>query len=54
MKSIMKVKELKEILKNREDDDMISLFCHNDKAKLIIYYGKNKNLEKVIMEEHDF
>ena len=49
----MTVKELKEILDKRKDDDRVLLHCHNNKAELILYYGRGKRTEKVIMKDHD-
>lgn len=52
--SVMEVKQLKDILKKYKDGDIVSLYCHNDKAKLRVCYGKNQKLKKVIMEERDW
>lgn len=49
----MTVKELKDILNKRKDDDIVLLSCYNNKAELILYYGRNKETEKVIMKDHD-
>ena len=49
----MSVKELKDVLRKYKNDDRVHIFCSNNEAELIIYHGKRKPTQEVIMKTHD-